>query len=335
MFKHEFFEELGSQHSYDKNSHGRSGAIHTPIPNYRCEVETPWLEAYQEVLSTTNSSPRDAWSGDYTGVYTSLCTVDQSSAKGTRSYAVTGYLVPALKRSNLKVLAESQVTHVILQQGSQTVKATDVEFLKNGQTYNCPLSSGQSSMGFASYPSIATNSEVDHTASLISSNNTGLDPKQAKIEVDRLRSPNSACIHLYGVAATFNLDQGHDCSKYFAPPPPGARRFTMGVSLQYPFLRGTVRIKSSNTLEHPDIDPARSSSPLRRREVRRQMLPSSTTQGKVTKRQIPPPSVDLNDQAQVENYVRTHTKIEFHLIGTATTGKVVDDRLRVKGLKGI
>lgn len=56
---------------------------------------------------------------------------------------------------------------------------------------------------------------------------------------------------------------------------------------------------------------------------------------KVAERQVPPPSEDLNDQAQLENHVRTHTNTEYHLIGTAAIGKVVDDRVRVHGVGGL
>ena len=328
MLKHEHFDGLGSQYSYDDTFHGRSGGIHTSFPSYRCEIEEPWLEACQAVLKNAHPSPKDAWSGVHTGVYTSLCTIDQSSAKGTRSYAATGYLVPILERRNLKVLTGSQASRVILERTSETVKAIGVEFLNGGEThavlasrevilsggtisspqllelsgigdpailakvgietvienrdvganfqdhlltgisYNLaanttsldafhdprlqakaiadyttsqsgPLSTGQSSMGFISYRSIATDSEVEATASWIASHNV-TSPKQAQIEADRLRSFESAGIHIYGVAATFNLDQGHESSKFYAPPPSGANRFTMGVSLQYPSSRGCV-----------------------------------------------------------------------------------------------
>ena len=429
MLKHEHFDGLGSQYSYDDTFHGRSGGIHTSFPSYRCEIEEPWLEACQAVLKNAHPSPKDAWSGVHTGVYTSLCTIDRSSAKGTRSYAATGYLIPILERENLRVLTGSHASRVILERESDTVKATGVEFFNGGEihvvlasrevilsagsisspqvlelsgigdpailakvgietvvenpdvganfqdhlltgiSYNLaqnttsldalhdpqvqakaitdyttsqsgPLGTGQSSMGFVSYRSIATNSEVEATASLVASHNV-TSPKQAQLEADRLRSPDSAGIHIYGVAATFNLDQGHDCSKYFAPPPPGVNRFTMGVSLQYPTSRGSVHITSRDPLEHPEIDPAYLSHPADLAvlcaavKYADKCFQVPCLKERLAERQIPPPSVDLNDRAQVENHVCTHTNTEYHLIGTAAMGKVVDDRLRIKGVTGL
>lgn len=430
MLKHECFDGLSSQYAYEDSFHGRSGGIHTSFPNYRCEVEDPWMEACQKLLGNKHPSPKDAWSGTHTGVYTSLCTIDQSSAKGTRSYAATGYLIPILTRENLKILTGSHVSRVVLTKDSDMVTATGVEFvngekkyvvnaarevilsagsigtpqllelsgigdpailekagirpvvensevganfqdhLLTGIVYNLapkttsldslhdpqlqataiadyttsqsgPLGNGQSSMGFVSYHSIATSSEIEATASLVMSPNNVTTPKQAQLEADRLRSPDSAGIHIYGVAATFNLNNGHDCSKYFTPPPTGANRFTMGVSLQYPSSRGSVHIVSSDGLQHPDIDPAYLSHPadlaVLCAAVRwaEKCFQVPCLKECVAERQIPPPEVDLNDQVQLEEYVRTHTNTEYHLIGTAAMGKVVNDRLQVKGAKGL
>ena len=183
-------------------------------------------------------------------------------------------------------------------------------------------------MGFIPYSSIATSSEVEATASLIISHSS-TSPQQAQVEADRLRSPDSAGLHIYGVAATFNLDQGHDSSKYFARPPPGASRFTMGISLQYPSSRGSVHITSSDPLEHPEIDPAYLSHPADLAVLCAAVIYADKCfqvpclKERVAERQIPPPDVNLSDGAQLENHVRTHTNTDYHLIGTAAMGKVV------------
>lgn len=102
MLKHEHFDERGSKYSYQEGSHGRQGAIHTSFPTYRCPIEDPWLEACEKVNGQAHPSPKDACSGDHTGVYTALNTIDTTVAKGTRSYAATAYLIPILGRSNLR-----------------------------------------------------------------------------------------------------------------------------------------------------------------------------------------------------------------------------------------
>ena len=429
MLKHEHFDGSDSQYPHDDACHGTSGGIHTSFPSYRCEIEDPWLEACQAVIGKAHDSPKDAWSGVHTGVYTSLCTIDRSAAKGTRSYATTGYLLPILERKNLKVLTDSHVSRVLVRKQSNEIKASGVEFIHDdkkhivnvsreivlsagsvgtpqilelsgighptilqqagiesivdlpdvganfqdhlltGLVYNLtpgttsldslhdpelqakaitdyttsrdgPLGTGQSSMGFVSYRSIATSEEVEATASLVSSCGSA-SPKQARLEADRLRSPHSAGIHLYGVAGTFNLDGGHECSKYFAPPPPGANRFTMGVALQYPSSRGSVHVKSSDPLQHPEIDPAYLSHPadlaILCAAVRfaERVFHEPSLQKHIAERQIPPPSVNLDDRGQLEDFVRNHSNTEYHLSGTAAMGRVVDDCLRVKNVSGL
>lgn len=203
-----------------------------------------------------------------------------------------------------------------------------------------PLSTGQSSMGFVAYRTIASGEEVEAAANMVETKNTA-SSKQAHLEAERLRSPQTAGIHVYGVAANFNFDHGHDCSRFFEPPPPGTNRFVMGVSLQYPSSRGHVHITSPDPLQQPEIDPAYLSHPadlavlcaaLRYADKCFQI---PCLKECVAQRWLPQPEVDLDDQTQLEQYVRTHSNTEYHPIGTAAMGKVVDDRLCVKGIKGL
>ena len=136
MLKHEHFDGPETEHAHEGAFHGKSGGIHTSFPSYRCtEIEDLWLEACQKGLKGAHPRPKDAWSGDHTGVYTSLCTIDQSSAKGTRSYAATGYLNPILDRQNLKVLTNAQASRIILDKTPDSIKATGIEFLHNNKTH--------------------------------------------------------------------------------------------------------------------------------------------------------------------------------------------------------
>ena len=115
----------------------------------------------------------------------------------------------------------------------------------------------------------------------------------------------------------------------------------MGVSLQYPSSRGTVHITSSDPTQQPAIDPAYLSHPADLRvlcaavKAAEKCFEVPCLKERVTDRQIPPPEIDLGDEKQLEDYVRTHSNTEYHLFGTAAMGKVVDDRLRVKGVDGL
>lgn len=429
MLKHERFDGTDSEFPYDASYHGKDGGIHTSFPTSRCPIEMHWLEACEQIHGQQHPSPKDAWSGDHTGVYTCLSTIDGSAAKGTRSYAATGYLLPALKRPNLKVLTEAHVLKLTLEPDAGRFKATGLQFQIEGQTHSVhatretiicagaiqtpqilelsgigdpsvlskagietlvqnldvganfqdhlltglgytlapnvissdslhdpvlqasaiaeytksqsgPLSNGPTSMGFIAYAAIAPEAEVSFTASLIENIPT-TPPKQAKLEADRLRSPTTAGIHLYGIPATFNFQSGHDCSKYFEAPPPGVCRFTMGVSLQYPSSRGSVHVTSSDPFRHPAIDPAYLSHPadlqvlcaaLRYAD---QVFQVPALAERVAERWLPRPEVDIADRAQLEDYVRRHSNSEYHPLGTAAMGKVVDSRLRVEGVGGL
>ena len=75
----------------------------------------------------------NAWSGDHLGMYHSLSTIDRSGgeADGTRSYAVTGYLLPNAQRPNLRVLTEALVERLVV---SPDGTVSGVEFEHGG---NC------------------------------------------------------------------------------------------------------------------------------------------------------------------------------------------------------
>ena len=429
MMKHERFDGTNSEYSYDGSYHGNDGGIHTSFPSSRCPMEMEWLEACEQTHGQQHPSPKDAWSGDHTGVYTCLSTIDRSAAKGTRSYAATGYLLPALRRPNLKVLTEAHVLKIILESDSGNFKATGLEFHTQGQTHRVqatrevilcagtiqtpqilelsgigdpsvlsqagietlvenvdvgtnyqdhvmtgvcytlapnvmsldrlhdpvlqaqamaeytqsqsgPLSDAASTMGFVAYAAIAPEAEVAATASSVENQPT-TTPKQAKLEADRLRSPTTAGIHLYGIAVTFNSDSGHDLSKYFEPPPPGVGRFTMGVSLQYPSSRGTIHITSSDPFQQPAIDPAYLAHPADLEVIcaalrySDKVFQAPRLAECVAERWLPRPEVDITDRAQLEDYVRNSCNSEYHPLGTAAMGKVLDSRLRVKGVKGL
>ena len=140
MLKHEYFDGSGSGFSHNEKYHGDSGKIHTSFPSHRLEFENSSLEACHTVFGSAHAAPEDAGSGDHTGVYTGLCMIDQSSTKGTRSYATTGYLMPILKRPNLKVLTESHVTQLLLDYNVGEVKVTGVEFMAGGEKHHVNIS---------------------------------------------------------------------------------------------------------------------------------------------------------------------------------------------------
>jgi choline dehydrogenase-like flavoprotein len=135
--KHEHFdgpaEESQFQDKYELAFHGHDGPIHTALPTWRPAQEKAWMETCGKI-GKRMGSPKDAWSGDHLGTYSSLATIDRSPGpfNGTRSYATTGYLIPNAGRPNLHVLTEALVLKLSL---SQDCSVSGVEFQHSGNIH--------------------------------------------------------------------------------------------------------------------------------------------------------------------------------------------------------
>lgn len=140
--KHEHFDDpsgyasknnIPLETTYDPNFHGIDGPIHTSFSTWRVPQEREWI-AGSAKLGARIGSPKDGWSGDHIGFFHSLSSIDRSAghADGTRSYAVTGYLLPNASRPNLHVLTDTLVSKVVVDNES----VTGLEFLHLGNLYS-------------------------------------------------------------------------------------------------------------------------------------------------------------------------------------------------------
>ena len=77
----------------------------------------------------------DPATGAHAGFFSSLSVVDRTAARGTRSYAASGYLIPSLARSNLKVLTDALATRLILNAATSSISVDGVEFIHKGTSY--------------------------------------------------------------------------------------------------------------------------------------------------------------------------------------------------------
>ena len=77
----------------------------------------------------------DGWSGDHIGTFHGLSTIDrrEGPTNGTRSYAVTGYLLPNVLRPNLHVLTDAPVSRLVISSDNKTV--TGIEFFHGDKAY--------------------------------------------------------------------------------------------------------------------------------------------------------------------------------------------------------
>jgi choline dehydrogenase-like flavoprotein len=116
--------------SFLKENHGLTGPIKTSFPTFRSSSE----RAYHETAVNAGIKiPEDAWSGVNQGIYANLATIDRDGP-GTRSYAVTGYLIPNAQRPNLAVLTDALVEKVVFKRGEKPV-AEGVVFFHGGKSY--------------------------------------------------------------------------------------------------------------------------------------------------------------------------------------------------------
>ena len=130
------------------------------------------------------------------------------------------------------------------------------------------------------------------------------------------------------------------------------------MCLEHPLSRGSVHIKSSDPLDAPRIDPGYFRHPTDVRVLVCHLFSNIPTawliilqaegmkwMDKVAKqpilakqlarRELPPDDYDLDSEEGRMEYVRNHVSTQYHLIGTAAMGEVVNERLQVNGVKGL
>lgn len=112
-------------------NHGTSGPVRTSFNDFRLPLEDDIVKAADQATGLTKK-PIDPWSGDHIGFYNTLGTVVRTGPdKGKRSYAARGYFQANQFRPNLKVITESLVSKIVL----EDKRATGVEFIHNGQKH--------------------------------------------------------------------------------------------------------------------------------------------------------------------------------------------------------
>lgn len=201
-------------------------------------------------------------------------------------------------------------------------------------------------MGFLPYSSLVSKEELDETCRKISES-AGERPfrqKQLSQVIKQLRNPASANLQIALLSATTSLEKGAcDQTELIQPGGTNTGRdgLTIVACLQYPSSRGSVHITSSDPTDDPAIDPAYlthpsdvailsagvgfiervTKSPMLRDQVRRRIEPET--------------SVDLLNHSQAEKEVRRRCMTEYHPCGSCAMGEVVDEKLKVKGVRGL
>jgi choline dehydrogenase-like flavoprotein len=112
------------------------------------------------------------------------------------------------------------------------------------------------------------------------------------------------------------------------------------MCLEHPLSRGSVHIASSDPAKPPIIDPGyfRNETDATVLAAGLKWLDEVSKHPLVAKslgeRVLPPPENTLATEEQRVEYVKNHISTQYHLIGTAAMGEVVNDRLQVIDGKG-
>lgn len=156
-----------------------------------------------------------------------------------------------------------------------------------------------------------------------------------------MRSPGSADIQIVGTPANFDTTKSFsDCTKLMASAPVGYNAcYLIIVSNMYPISRGNVHVRSSSALDAGLIDPGLLSHQAdvdilaAGLDFANRDFQSASLKNKVARRVHPLPEIDLQKKDKAREYIRDHVVTYHHSSGTCAMGQVVDERLRVKGIR--
>jgi len=110
--------------------HGKNGPILNTFPDIYGPLDEAWPRTYDTLGLEVKSDPRE---GLALGGYTNLINMDLKSR--SRSYAATGYYLPARQRRNLKVVTGALVEKIVLEKGKEGgVRTTGVNYSTGNAT---------------------------------------------------------------------------------------------------------------------------------------------------------------------------------------------------------
>jgi choline dehydrogenase-like flavoprotein len=199
-------------------------------------------------------------------------------------------------------------------------------------------------MGFVSYASLVSPEELEETIKEIQQKSlakTDFEKAQEKVIVDQLRDKTFANLQVFCIMCRLDVGKGSDQTQFFSAPPEGTEQVSLLMCLEHPLSRGTVHVTSSDPLAAPRIDPG-----YFRNEVDAKILAAGMKwmdqvanhpllAKQMGRRELPAEDKTLDTEAERIEYVKNHISTQYHLIGTAAMGEVVDDQLHVKGVKGL
>jgi len=208
-----------------------------------------------------------------------------------------------------------------------------------------PIANGVSNSGFLSLFDVADEAEREKVYAVVESYKSAkltndFDRARSDLLLARLKDPKAAIYQIISLAVNIDFAGRHDMQAFLAPSAT-TTRFSTCVGLHHCFSRGSIHVTSSDPKIQPAIDPAVLDHPVDELllafgvRASDKILNTAPLKEKFKQRVQPAPEIDLNNLDANIEYIKSHTGTEFHPIATASLGLVVDERLNVKGVKGL
>lgn len=207
-----------------------------------------------------------------------------------------------------------------------------------------PLANGMNGNAFLAAAQIATPEEmarINHAVKLeLESAPDRWTKADRKILAERINDPQTASLQLAILPATTDPSRFDDQTKLLAPGV-GNSRCSVIVAFSHPFSKGSIHIQNKDPTMQPRIDPRYLQSRVDVEilsvgiRVADAMFRSKPLANKIRSRAFPKADMDMQDPGQREQYLRAHTGTEYHPCGTAALGQVVDEQLKVFGVRGL
>ena len=214
------------------------------------------------------------------------------------------------------------------------------------ETLSGPLSQLTPGFTYLSLTQFASPDAISPISSKSSTLSNLPDPLQNAIQTRRF-SKDRPCGQI-----EFIFDLG-SWSPFFKATEPGKKYASMIQILQYPFSRGSIHISSRDASKQPVIDPAYYQGAHGEIDLDvmtvcadfAQRIPLAEPLSDIIVKQVHPPPEVTRDEARRREWVVDETITDWHPVGTCAMvgggkdgeerGGVVDERLRVYGVRGL
>jgi choline dehydrogenase-like flavoprotein len=201
---------------------------------------------------------------------------------------------------------------------------------------------GVSVVAFLPYDKLVSGSELSHTVSQVEQCSY-ISEAERQLILGRLRNGTVPTLQFNGASAYIDIGGGYDNQGKLRLDTTDheTNYYSYHVTMTRPLSRGSCHITSRDPLIAPSINLA-----LLENQVDVDILlaglnfvdsvfASSHVTDWVVGRVAPSPGVNLKDREQGNKFVRGWTTSFNHILGTCSMGLVTDERLRVKGVRGL